>query len=346
MPVKKLTLAHKKLWFTLKEAAEYLSLVFDETVTEKDIVQFAFDDQIKISYLARQLMVTRLQQNNAVTSHFERRAQEFEEAYEQGLPAHTTDRNHGDLAAITKEVADYYLNQSNGAIDEASLAFKITIEPEQGIKFVGGVYSIKPTPNVKELMLDFIQGKEPINYDFLLLADGSSQVYVPDDKKWVVVDGGDNEYLVLKYRFETLTEEVDGRVLSITKKSYLSQCSTPPLPSEWIIQKKHLMQFEKSIGNDTEETLAGSTIAALPHMTKKLEALFEIMRQHWTDYDPNRLSKQNLIASEIDAAFGWQPSKSGEPSRNAQTLAAMIRPDGLSEADQRNKKRKLSDGTS
>lgn len=72
---------------------------------------------------------------------------------------------------------------------------------------------------------------------------------------------------------------------------------------------------------------SGVTVT-LPHMTAKLEALFEIMRENWTDCDPRRLPKQVNIATEIDMAMGWSAEKSGTPSRSGRTLAAIIKPDG------------------
>lgn len=69
----------------------------------------------------------------------------------------------------------------------------------------------------------------------------------------------------------------------------------------------------------------------LPHMTKALSAVFEIMRENWTNFDPKRLPKQVNIASEIDMALGWQPQKDGTPSRNAKVIAALIKPDTISD---------------
>lgn len=68
-------------------------------------------------------------------------------------------------------------------------------------------------------------------------------------------------------------------------------------------------------------------VVTLPHMTKALEAVFKIMRDNWTDADPMRLPKQVNIAHEIDTAIGWKPQKDGKPSRNAETIARLIRPD-------------------
>lgn len=77
----------------------------------------------------------------------------------------------------------------------------------------------------------------------------------------------------------------------------------------------------------------------LPHMTKTLDVLFEVMRQNWSEYDPQRQPKQTNIAAELDRLLGWKPQKNGEPSRNAQALATAIRPDDLKESDARNKNR-------
>jgi hypothetical protein len=79
----------------------------------------------------------------------------------------------------------------------------------------------------------------------------------------------------------------------------------------------------------------GPTIQ-LPHMTRTLSALFEIMRKHWTNYDPKNPPKQSHIALEIGEALGFTPSKDGgKPSRDADTLAAAIRPDEIADADSR-----------
>lgn len=77
----------------------------------------------------------------------------------------------------------------------------------------------------------------------------------------------------------------------------------------------------------------------LPHTTKVLEALFKVMREHWAGYDPRSPPKSTVIAADLDQALGWKARGNGEPSRSAQTLAAAIRPDDISEADKRNRKR-------
>lgn len=69
----------------------------------------------------------------------------------------------------------------------------------------------------------------------------------------------------------------------------------------------------------------------LPHMTKALEAVFAVMRDNWTNHDPKRLPKQINIAREIDAALGWgkKGDPGSEPSRDAKTLAKIIKPDSI-----------------
>jgi hypothetical protein len=79
---------------------------------------------------------------------------------------------------------------------------------------------------------------------------------------------------------------------------------------------------------------------APPYMTKGLRTLFDIMRKHWTNRDPKNPPKQSTVAAEIGNAFGWAPGKDGKPSRDADTLAAVIRPDDLADADPRSRRRK------
>ncbi len=70
-------------------------------------------------------------------------------------------------------------------------------------------------------------------------------------------------------------------------------------------------------------------------MTKALDALFVIMRDNWMDFDPKRLPKQVNIAREIDVAMGWgkRGDPQSEPSRDAKTLAKVIKPDTIGTAE-------------
>lgn len=98
------------------------------------------------------------------------------------------------------------------------------------------------------------------------------------------------------------------------------------------------LEESRQRGPDTEATENGISIR-LPHITKNLKVLFEVMRHNWRDYNPDRAPSQIGIAREIDQAIGWNSQKNGNPSRNGQTLAALIRPEHFSEADTRIRKR-------
>jgi hypothetical protein len=75
----------------------------------------------------------------------------------------------------------------------------------------------------------------------------------------------------------------------------------------------------------------------LPHLTRTLAALFEIMREHWSDWDPERPPKSSVVARAIDMKLGLKGQASGEASRNAQTFAAALRPDSANETDARHR---------
>lgn len=88
------------------------------------------------------------------------------------------------------------------------------------------------------------------------------------------------------------------------------------------------------------ESSSSQTSVILPHMTDTLKAVFEVMRNNWSDYNPARLPKQMDLAHQIDKALGWKSQKNGDASRNAQVFAAAIRPDALKNADRRANGRK------
>ena len=77
----------------------------------------------------------------------------------------------------------------------------------------------------------------------------------------------------------------------------------------------------------------------LPRVSRKLNALFGIIRSYWTKYDHKNPPKQTSIAKDIDTALGWEPKPDGSPSRNASALAALIRPDDVADADKRGRNR-------
>jgi NAD-specific glutamate dehydrogenase len=102
-------------------------------------------------------------------------------------------------------------------------------------------------------------------------------------------------------------------------------------------------ELVKSI-SDTPETDSAQDVVTLsipvvqvtlPHMTERLEKLFKIMREHWQDFDKNRLPKQTNIANQINKELGYTFG-----AREGNCLAALIKPDELSQADDRANKRR------
>ena len=78
-------------------------------------------------------------------------------------------------------------------------------------------------------------------------------------------------------------------------------------------------------------------IVHLPHLTRTLEALFDVMREHWSEWDPERLPKSSTVARAIDQRLGLKGQVNGEASRSAQTFAAALRPDSVNETDGRHR---------
>jgi len=101
------------------------------------------------------------------------------------------------------------------------------------------------------------------------------------------------------------------------------------------------VQDDEAYGNASEEAQApvNGVQVTLPHMTERLEKLFQVMRDAWGEYDPERPAKQTNIADDIDKAFGWKKQRGGDASRNGQALAALIRPDEQRKVDKRVAKR-------
>jgi len=123
---------------------------------------------------------------------------------------------------------------------------------------------------------------------------------------------------------------------------------SPPLPDDFPGAKHEIpATAEPAVANGRSSTPSNAPgiTTRLPHTTTALEAIFKVMREHWTSYDPKNPPKQTVIASDLDRALGWKSAKDGSPSRNAQNVAALMRPDALSESDNRGKKRG-SDGSS
>jgi hypothetical protein len=81
----------------------------------------------------------------------------------------------------------------------------------------------------------------------------------------------------------------------------------------------------------------GGVIVHLPHLTRTLEALFDVMREFWSDWDPERPPKSSTVARAIDEKLRLKGQANGESSRSAQTFAAALRPDSVSESDGRHR---------
>lgn len=82
----------------------------------------------------------------------------------------------------------------------------------------------------------------------------------------------------------------------------------------------------------------GSGVAVrLPHLTRTLQALFDVMQEYWSEWDPDRPPKSSTVARAIDERLGLKGQANGEASRSAQTFAAALRPDSVNEADGRHR---------
>lgn len=80
-----------------------------------------------------------------------------------------------------------------------------------------------------------------------------------------------------------------------------------------------------------------SVTVRLPHLTRTLEALFDVMREHWSEWDAERPPKSSTVARAIDEKLGLKGQANGEASRSAQTFAAALRPDSVNETDGRHR---------
>ena len=85
-----------------------------------------------------------------------------------------------------------------------------------------------------------------------------------------------------------------------------------------------------------DETTHG-VVVHLPHLTRTLEGLFDVMREHWSEWDIDHPPKSSTVARAIDEKLGLKPQANGEASRSAQTFAAALRPESVSEADGRHR---------
>lgn len=90
---------------------------------------------------------------------------------------------------------------------------------------------------------------------------------------------------------------------------------------------------------------AGLVTIILPYTTKELDSLFQIMREFWTTYNPENPPQSSAVAEAIAKTLGYN-------TRDADTLAALIRPDpvagpdGRSHSKRRKRRKDVPDGNS
>jgi len=105
-------------------------------------------------------------------------------------------------------------------------------------------------------------------------------------------------------------------------------------------------KLERSSEPDTAEPAVKPVVAPehqsgvvvhLPHLTRTLETLFDVMREHWSEWDTERPPKSSTVARAIDQKLGLKGQASGEASRSAQTFAAALRPDSVNDMDGRHR---------
>ncbi|WP_343672855.1 hypothetical protein [Paraburkholderia heleia] len=107
----------------------------------------------------------------------------------------------------------------------------------------------------------------------------------------------------------------------------LEQCSGP---------LEHTKEPDRSFRIPPDH-VSSRVIVRLPHLTRTLSLLFEVMWEHWATWDPERPPKSSTVARAIDTKLGLKGQTDGEASRNAQSFAAALRPDSLSDADGRHR---------
>ncbi|WP_258187714.1 hypothetical protein [Trinickia symbiotica] len=114
----------------------------------------------------------------------------------------------------------------------------------------------------------------------------------------------------------------------------LERSSASGTPTEASVQG--LSGGASATASFADETAHG-VVVHLPHLTRTLEALFDVMREHWSDWDPDHPPKSSTVARAIDEKLGLKAQANGEASRSAQTFAAALRPDSVNELDGRHR---------
>jgi hypothetical protein len=101
-----------------------------------------------------------------------------------------------------------------------------------------------------------------------------------------------------------------------------------------------LEQAARADGPDRSEQVsldqtASGVIVRLPHLTRTLSLVFDVMWEYWANWSPERPPKSATVARAIDAKLGLKGQYTGEASRSAQTFAAALRPDSVNDTDGR-----------
>lgn len=108
--------------------------------------------------------------------------------------------------------------------------------------------------------------------------------------------------------------------------------------------EQRLEQCSEQVGRVSEpdrseqvspDRTGSSVIVRLPHLTRTLSLVFDVMWEYWVQWDPERPPKSATVARAIDAKLGLKGQATGEASRSAQTFAAALRPDSINDTDGR-----------
>lgn len=99
-------------------------------------------------------------------------------------------------------------------------------------------------------------------------------------------------------------------------------------------QAEHVGESDRS-GQPPLDRVGGGVIVRLPHLTRTLSLVIDVMWEYWAKWDPERPPKSATVARAIDARLGLKGQATGEASRSAQTFAAALRPDSVNDTDGR-----------
>lgn len=148
---------------------------------------------------------------------------------------------------------------------------------------------------------------------------------------------------VTVFRLSTRLRGRDQRILLLERA--LARTATLHHALEDSLEQR-LDQCSRSLERATEpdrpvhmssDRTGSSVIVRLPHVSRTLSLLFEVMWEHWSQWDPDRPPKSSTVARAIDARLGLKAQADGEASRSAQTFAAALRPDSISDSDGRHR---------